>query len=101
MEFEIKSRLDNLYNHNYLRRNDYQFLRPCGSKLVVMYGLWKVHKGAADSNNLSPFHPLLSAIGTCNYNLAKNFVPILKHFTINEYTIKDAFSSCNQILDQD
>ena len=29
------------------------------------------------------------------------FVPIIKQFTIKEYTVKDSFSFCKEILDQD
>ena len=36
----------------------------------------------------------------CSYNIAKFFVPILKQFTINEYTVKDSFSFCKEIIDQ-
>ena len=74
MEFEMKSCLDDLYNHNYLSKDDYKFLKPCGSKPGVMYGLCKVHKGTTDNDNVPPFRPTLSAIGSCNYNLAKYFV---------------------------
>ena len=91
MEFEIKSYLDNLYNHNYLSNDDYKFLKPCGSKTVVIYGLCKAYKGTTDNDNVPPFCPILSAIGSWNYNLEKFFVPILKQFTINEYTVKDSF----------
>ena len=39
--------------------------------------------------------------GTATYNLAKFFVPILKDFTVNEYTVRDSFSFCKEIKDQD
>ena len=35
MEFEIKSCLDYLYNHNHLSKDDYKFLKPCGSNPVL------------------------------------------------------------------
>ena len=66
IEFEIKSCLDNLYNHNYLSKDDYKFLRPCGSKPGVMYGLSKVHKGTTDNDNVPPFRPIFSAIRSYN-----------------------------------
>ena len=66
-----------------------------------MYGLWKIHKETSVNNPVAPFQPILPVIGTCNYNLAKYFVPILKHFSINEYTFKDSFSFCKEIIDQD
>ena len=54
-----------------------------------MYGLCKVHKGRGASNNVPPFRPVLSAIGTCAYSIAKLFAPILKEFTLNEYTVRE------------
>ena len=65
-----------------------------------MYGLCKVHKYNSSTNDIPPFRPILSTIGTATYNLAKFFVPILKEFTVNEYTVSDSFSFCNEIKDQ-
>ena len=101
IKFEIRSRLDDLYDHIYLSKNDYKFLKPCDSKPGVMYGMCKVHKVRTDNDGVPPFRPILSATGTCNYNLVKCFVPIWKQFTINEYTVKDSFPFCKEILDQD
>ena len=66
-----------------------------------MYRLFKVHKGRGTSNNLPPFRTILSAIGTCTYNIAKFFVPLLKDFTLNEYTVRDSFFFCDEIQEQD
>ena len=97
MEKEIKTCLDDPQNSNYLSEDDYKFIKPCGSKPGVMYGLCKVHKGITPNDSVPPFRPILSAIGTCSYNLAKFFVPLLKQYTINEYTVKDSFSFCKEI----
>ena len=78
LELEIKSCLDDLLNKNYLSKDDYKYLKPCGSKPGIMYGLCKIHKGTTVNDPVPPFRPILSAIGTCNYNLAKCFVPVLK-----------------------
>ena len=56
-----------------------------------MYGLCKAHKGITPNDRVPPFHPSLSAIGTCSYNLEKFIVPLQKQHTINEYTVKDSF----------
>ena len=69
-------------------------MRPCGSKPGVLYGLCKVHKKPDEPNRLPPLRPVLSATGTCSY---KFFVPMLKEFTINEYTVKDSSSFSNEI----
>ena len=62
---------------------------------------FKIHKYAADNNNVFPSHPILFGICTCNYNLAKFFEPILTQFRINKYIFKDSFFFCQEILDQD
>ena len=64
-----------------------------------MYGLCKVHKDIID--NCSPFRPILSAINTPTYKLAKVLVPVLKSLTSNEYTVKDSFSFAEEIVEQD
>ena len=66
-----------------------------------MYRLCKVRKFDHIKRDIPPFRPILSAIGTSSYNLAKFFVPILKEYTINEYTVRDSFSFCNEIQKQD
>ena len=76
-------------------------MKPCESKPIVMYGLCKVHKGITPNDRVPPFPPILSAIGTCSYNLAKLFAPLKKEYTINEYTVKGAFSFCKEIVNQD
>ena len=62
-----------------------------------MYRLCKIHKGTTVKDPVPPFRTILLAIGTCNYNLEKYFVPIIKQFTINEYTLRDSFSFCKEI----
>ena len=101
MEENIKNCLDDLLENNYLSQEDYKQLKPVGSRPGIMYGLCKVHKDQTNGVELPPFRPILSAIRTCAYNLAKFFVPILKDFTINEYTVKDSFSFAEEIIEQD
>ena len=93
----MKNCLDDLLNINYLSKEDYKFLKPVGSKSGTMYGLCKVHKYNSSTNDIPPFRPILSTIGTATYNLAKFFVPILKEFTVNEYTVSDSFCFCKEI----
>ena len=69
----------------------YNFLFASGSTPGILYGLPKVHK--ADC----PIRPILSAINTFNYNLAKFFVPILSPLTTNEFTIKNSYSFVKEI----
>ena len=48
-------------------------------------------------DNSPSFRPILSAIGTPTYDLAKFLVPILKPLTENEYTVHDSFSFASHI----
>ena len=43
-------------------------ITPCGSRAGIMYGLPKIHKEGA------PLRPIISAIKTYNYKLAKYLV---------------------------
>ena len=74
-------------------------LKPVGTRPDIMYGPCKVHKDIID--NCPPFRPILSAINTPTYKLAKFLVPILKSLTSNEYTVKDSFAFAEEIVEQD
>ena len=99
MEDEIRTTLNTLHDSNYLSKEDYDQLWPVGSRPGVLYGLCKVHKKVVGKS--PPFRQILSAIGTCTYNIAKFFVPILKPYTFNEYTLKDSFTFAEEIQKQD
>ena len=47
------------------------------------------------------FRPILSAINTRGYNLAKFLIPILEPLTQNEFTVKDSFSFVKEISKYD
>ena len=98
LEKALIDTLDRLLSQSYLSQSDYEFLKPSGSNPGVLYGLCKVHKEIVGDS--PPFRPILSSIGTSSYNLAKFFVPILKEYTVNEYTIKDSFSFAKNITAQ-
>jgi hypothetical protein len=51
-----------------------------------MYGLPKVHKPNFQ------LRPIIAAIGTHSYKLAKFLVPLLRPFSINTFTINDTFT---------
>ena len=63
-----------------------------------MYGLSKIHKPLV--NDFPRLRPILSAINTGTYKWAKFFVPLLKPFTSNNYTVKDSFDFAKEITQQ-
>ena len=108
MEFWIllptkKKRVDNIIKKlvasNSISEETRGPLKRVGTKPGVMYELCKVHKDIID--NCPPFRPILSAIDTPSYKLAKFLVSILKSLTSNVYTIKDSFAFAKEIGTQD
>ena len=64
----------------------------------IFYVLAKVHKQLI--SNCPPYRPILSAIRTPKYNIAKFLVPILKSLATNDYTPKDTFEFSRDLLNQ-
>ena len=60
------------------------------SRPGILYGSPKVCKPCIINN--PNFHPILSAIRTPTYKLAKYLVPILSPVTVNEFSVHDSFS---------
>ena len=66
-------------------------MRPRGSKPGVLYRLCKVLRKSDDANGLTPFCPILSAIGTCLYNVANFSYQYLKNLTLTSILSKIRF----------
>ena len=96
MESRVTNVLKNLRDKKEISIEQYKDLSPSGSRPGIMYGLAKVHKIVRDG--LPSIRPILSAIGTPTYKLAKFLVPILEPLTTNEYTIKDSFTFAEDSL---
>lgn len=97
MDSTTKSCLDHLLNNNYISKDNHKFLKPCGSKLEIMYGLYKVYKFNRITRNVPILWPILSRTGNKIYNLANFFALTLKEYTINEFNVCDSLSFCNEI----
>ena len=67
-------------------------LKAVGTRPGIMYRSCKLHK--ASIGNCLPFWPILLALNTCTYKLAKLLAPILKPLTRNEFTVKRFFPFC-------
>ena len=85
----------NLVDSNGMSKELGKFIKPVGTRPGTMYGLCKVHKQEVDG--CPPFRPILSALQTPRYNIAKFLVPILDTLTKNEYTVKDSFYFAEEI----
>lgn len=92
-EDKVNRCLRKLKGNSILDDSTFQSLYCSGSKPGIMYGLPKVHKDGC------PMRPILSAIGTHNYRLARFLVPILAPITMSEYCVKDSFSFAKEVVD--
>ena len=97
-EAEINKLLKKLGEGGVLDLQEVGKLKPHGSQPGILYGLCKVHKVVKEG--IPPFRPILSAINTPSYRLAKFFVPILSELTKNEFVLKDSFEFASDIRNQ-
>ena len=58
-------------------------MKAVGNNPGILYGLCKVHKIIIDL--CLPFRPILSAIGTLTYKIAKYLMPKLASIAANEF----------------
>ena len=72
-------------------------LYPSVSTPAILYWLAKIHKALEDDT--SSFIPILPAIGTPSYNLAKFWTQLLTTLTSNDYTIEDSISFTKEVIE--
>ena len=99
VEKKFKQLFKDLLDNDKISKDEYDKICPKGSRPGILYGNPKIHKPVVD--NLPKFRPILSAINTPGYNLAKFLIPILEPLTHNEFTIKDSFSFAKDITTYD
>ena len=63
-----------------------------------MYGSSKIHKLLV--NGFPKLRPILSALNPGTYKWTKFFVPLLRHLTSNQFTLKDSFKFAKTICEQ-
>ena len=59
-----------------------------------------MHKGVGANGNPPPFRPILSAINTPSYKIAKFLTPLLCNLTKNEFVSKDSFEFARVVRNQ-
>ena len=91
-ETKLITQLNTIWNKRKLDPKILYKIKPRGSRAGVMYGLPKVHKKGV------PVRPIISAIKTYNYELAKYLDSILKPLLDdNTMMIKDTFDFVNRV----
>ena len=99
MAKQITDFLKQLNDSQVISDTEYKKLNPRGSRFGILYGLCKIHKSLID--NCHPFPPILAAIKTPSYNIAKHVIPILGPVTTNKFTIKNSFEFAKEVIEQD
>ena len=86
-----------------LRENLESILRAYMTKIKsIKMSYSKFVQQVIDQESYMPnLRPILSAIYTPGYNLAKSLIPILEPLTHNESTVKDSFSFAKEITNYD
>ena len=74
---------------------EYDELYPSGSAPARIYGTPKMRKFSSDS--FPKLRPIVSSIGTFNYNIASFLCDLLWPLVPNAYSCKDTFSFLSQI----
>ena len=78
--------LRQLKKNNSISEDEYASLFASGSTFGRMYGLPKTHKEG------TPLRPILSALGTLSYKVAKFLVPLIEPLVHNVHNVSDSFS---------
>ena len=85
-----------LKQKSFFNENEYDKLYPSGCAPARIYGTPKMHK-FSPSDSFPKFRPIVSSIGTFNYNLARFLCDLLSLLVPNDYSCKDTFSFVFQI----
>ena len=92
----LQRSLRKLKQKNFLNKIEYDKLYPSGSAPARIYRTPKMHKFSS-SDSFSKRCPIVSSIGTFNYNLARFLCDFLSPLVPDNYSCKDPFSFVTQI----
>ena len=97
-EGQLQRFLRKLKKDGFLNEDDYKRVYPSGSQTARIYGLPKLHKSYG-SNSSPPFRPIVSSIGTFNYNLSKYLCTLLTPFVSTDFSPQDSFTFVHDITE--
>ena len=97
-ESQLQRFLRKLKTNGHLDPKVYFKIYPSGSQPATIYGLPKMHKPRGPYS-LPPFRPIVSSIGTYNYELAKYLCYLLQPYIPTNYCTQDSFTFVNEIQD--
>ena len=95
-EASLKHFLRKLKQKNFFNGIEYDKFYHSDSALARIYDTRKMHKFCS-SDSFPKLPPIVSSIGTFNYNLAGFFSDVLSTLVPKDYSCKDTFSFVSQI----
>ena len=99
LESKLKDCFKVLKNGKKVSEKEFDSICPVGTMPGILYSNPKVHKTVA--NSAPKFWPILSALTTPTYLLAKYLNPILSLLTTNEFTVKNTFDFAEEVVNYD
>ena len=95
-EGKLQRLLRKLKKNGEIDDTTYKDIYPTGSQPARIYGSPKMHK-VCEPSSAPPFRPIVSSIGTYNYNLAKFLCTLLDSHIPSDFCARDTFSFVNEI----
>ena len=95
-EGKLQRFLRTLKNKDFLTKEQYDNIYPCGSQPGRIYDIPKTNKLKSPADTLT-VRPIVSSIGTYNYNMAKFLTDMLDPVISTEYCAKVSFSFCKEM----
>ena len=95
-EATLERYLHKLKQKNCFKETECNKLYPTGSARARIYGTPKMHKFSF-SDSFPRLRPIVSSIGTFNYNIVRFLCDLLSPLVPNDYSCKDTFSFVSQI----
>ena len=89
-EASLQRFLRKLKQKNFFNEIEYDKLYPSGSAPARIYGTPKMHKFSS-SDSFPKLRPIVSSIGTFNYNLTRFLCDLLSPLVPNDYSCKNSF----------
>ena len=95
-ETSLQCFLRKLKQKTFFNEIEYDKLYPSGSAPARIYGTPKMHKFSS-SDSFPKLRPIVSSIGTFDYNLARFLCDLFSPLVPNDYSCKDTFFFVSQI----
>ena len=95
-EASLQRFLRKLKQKNFFNEIEYDKLHPSGSAHARIYGTPKMHNFSSN-DSFPKLHPIVSSMGTFNYNIVRFLCDLLSPLVPNDYSCKVTLSFVSQV----